>query len=72
MAKTPAEIRSLARGHTESAINCLAGIMNKDSAPEAARISAAIALLDRGWGKPTQPLSGDEDSAPLVIRWLKS
>jgi len=48
MAKTPTEIRSLARGHTESAINCLAGIMNKDSAPEAARISAAVALLDRG------------------------
>jgi hypothetical protein len=65
MAKTPTEIRSLARGHTESAINCLAGIMNKETAPEAARISAATALLDRGWGKPTQPLSGDEDGPPI-------
>lgn len=54
MAKTPTEIRSLARGHTESAINCLAGIMNKESAPESARISAATALLDRGWGKAPQ------------------
>lgn len=71
MAKTPTEIRSLARKHTEAAINCLAGIMNKESAPEAARISAAAALLDRGWGKPTQPISGDEDGAPLVIRWQK-
>jgi hypothetical protein len=65
MAKTPAEIRSLARGHTVAAINCLAGIMNKETAPEAARISAATALLDRGWGKPTQPISGDEDGPPI-------
>lgn len=57
MAKTPTEIRSLARKHTESAINCLAGIMNKDTAPEAARVSAANALLDRGWGKAPQTTS---------------
>jgi hypothetical protein len=71
MAKTPAEIRSLARGHTEAAINTLAGIMNAADAPHAARVSAATAILDRGWGKPTQPLSGDEDATPLIIRWQK-
>jgi len=68
MAKTPTEIRSLARGHTESAINCLAGIMNKENAPEAARISAAVALLDRGWGKPVQAIvGGDEDDNPINL-----
>lgn len=67
MAKTPAEIRSLARSHTESAINCLAGIMNKDSAPEAARISAANSLLDRGWGKALQVIAGDEDGGAVKI-----
>jgi|KBSSwiStaDraftv2_1062776.scaffolds.fasta_scaffold2917836_1 hypothetical protein len=66
MAKTPTEIRSLARGHTESAINCLAGIMNKDSAPEAARISAAVALLDRGWGKPSQTIIGGGEDDPAI------
>lgn len=71
MAKTPAEIRSLARGHTVAAINCLAGIMNKESAPEAARISAATALLDRGWGKPTQPIGGDEDSPLNIIHKIE-
>jgi len=70
MAKTPTEIRSLARGHTETALNVLAGIMNEREAPHAARVAAANSLLDRGWGKPTQPLSGDEDAAPLVIQWL--
>jgi hypothetical protein len=28
-------------------------------------VSAANHLLDRGWGKPTQPVSGDPDN-PLV------
>lgn len=67
MAKTPAEIRSLARGHTEAAINCLAGIMNQPDAPAAARVSAASAILDRGWGKPTQLVAGDPDGAPLNL-----
>lgn len=54
MAKTPLEIKSLARAHTESALRVLAAIMNKDSAPDSARVAAAQALLDRGWGKATQ------------------
>lgn len=65
MAKTPTEIRSLARSHTEAALNTLAGIMNEARAPAAARVSAATALLDRGWGKPTQPIAGDDDAAPI-------
>lgn len=54
MAKAPTEIKSLARKHTASALNVLAGIMNKTDAPESARVAAATALLDRGWGKATQ------------------
>lgn len=54
MAKAPIEIRSLARTHTESALKTLAGIMNQPDAPPAARVSAAQALLDRGWGKAHQ------------------
>ena len=68
MAKTPTDIKSLARSHTEAALNCLAGIMNKSDAPEAARVSAANSLLDRGWGKATQPISGDDDGTPLIVR----
>ena len=71
MAKTPTEIRSLARAHTESAINCLAGIMNKDSAPEAARVSAANSLLDRGWGKAAQPIENGDDGAFELIHRIE-
>jgi hypothetical protein len=73
MAKTPTQIRSLARSHTETAINVLAGIMQQKDAPPSARVAAANALLDRGWGKPTQPIAGDDDHDPLRVRgiaWL--
>jgi hypothetical protein len=71
MAKAATDIRSLARSHTESALKVLAGIMNEPEAPPAARVAAANSLLDRGWGKPTQPVSGDPDGAPLVITWQR-
>ena len=66
MAKASAEIRSLARSHTETAIKVLAGIMKEKGAPPAARVSAASALLDRGWGKPAQTLQGDDEGGPIV------
>jgi len=67
MAKAPTEIRSLARGHTETAINVLVGIMNQTEAPHAARVSAACAVLDRGWGKPVQAHEGTEDGPPIGV-----
>lgn len=64
MAKAPTEIRSLARSHTETAVRTLAGIMRQSKAPAAARVAAAQALLDRGWGKASQPLTG-ADEGPI-------
>jgi hypothetical protein len=61
-AKTITEIRSLARSHTRTAINVLVGIMRSKDATAAARVSAANALLDRGWGKATQPVGNGDDS----------
>lgn len=58
MAKTPTEIRSLARGHTVEALNCLAGIM-RNSTSDQAKVSAANSLLDRGWGKAEQRIESD-------------
>ena len=61
MVKTPTEIRSLARSRTRTAINVLAGIMRSKDATAAARVSAANAILDRGWGKATQPPKSGDD-----------
>lgn len=66
MAKTPIEIKSLARTHTESALKTLAGIMNEPKAPAAARVSAAEALLNRGWGKSATIVTG-EDGGPIQV-----
>jgi hypothetical protein len=54
MPGAPTEIRSYARKWTEDALETLAEIMKDRNALPAPRVSAAIALLDRGWGKPDQ------------------
>lgn len=70
MAKAPTEIRSLARSHTETAINCLVGIvMNSTSDP--AKVAAANSLLDRGWGKAAQPIENGENGAFEVIQRIE-
>lgn len=67
MAKTPTDIRSLARSHTQTALNVLAGIMSEPDAPHAARVAAANALLDRGYGKPSQALQvGGDEKNPIL------
>jgi len=64
------DIKSLARTYTERAVQALGGIVeNSDS--DASRVAAAIALLDRGWGKPNQPAEHKvEGSIDVVIRDL--
>lgn len=65
-ARTVTEIRSLARSHTRTAINVLVGIMRSADATPAARVSAANAILDRGWGKAVQSLDNGE-GGPLEL-----
>ena len=68
------EVVELARSHTITAIEALAEIAGKATAPESARVSAANALLDRAWGKPkdTVALENAEGGQPfqIVIRKL--
>ncbi len=69
MSKTLTEIRSLARSHTKTAVNVLVGVMRSKDATAAARVSAANAILDRGWGKAPQALAnGEEGALELVHR----
>ena len=61
MPKTPTDIRSLARKHTALALRVLKEVVGSPKAQTSARVAAAVALLDRGWGKPKQEMeiSGD-------------
>jgi hypothetical protein len=70
-AKTLTEIRSIARGHTRTAIRVLVGIMCSEDATPAARVSAANAILDRGWGKATQPVANSDDGAFELIHRIE-
>ena len=71
MTKTITEIRSMARSHTRTALNVLVGVMRNTKAPPPARIAAANAILDRGWGKATQPLENGDDGALELIHKIE-
>jgi hypothetical protein len=54
--KKESKVQELARLHTEAAILTLVKCLDEPRE----RVPAAVALLDRGWGKPTQPLTGED------------
>ena len=61
----------VARRHTKAAIAQLSTILESGQS-EQARIMAANSLLDRGWGKPTQPIAGDDDAPPIRVTDAKA
>lgn len=64
MAKAPVDIRSLARVHTNLAINTLAAIA-RGGENESARVAASVHLLDRGWGKAPTTHTGVNGDGPI-------
>jgi hypothetical protein len=62
--KGDGEIRELARQHTPMALAMLVEICQNGES-ESARVAAANAILDRGWGKPAVPVVAAE--LPEVI-----
>jgi hypothetical protein len=58
------EIRELARAHTMTALQALVEIAERGE-NESARVAAANAILDRGWGKAAVPVA--DSGAPPVI-----
>jgi len=64
--KEIAEVKELAREYTGKAVETLVSIMSDPKAPPAARVSAANALLDRGYGKPPQHLTGESGTSYVV------
>jgi hypothetical protein len=56
----------------------LAEVMADKDQPAAARVSAANAILDRGYGKPSQPIDGDGEGGAIkavteiILRGVKA
>ena len=61
------EVIALAREHTDLAITPLVDLAKQTKAAPAARVAAASALLDRGWGKPAQAIQATTTSASAVV-----
>jgi hypothetical protein len=71
ISKTTAELKTLAQQHGAAIITKLAelaGVIEGNAAEsQAVQVQAMRELLDRGFGRSTQPLSGDAGAAPLNI-----
>jgi hypothetical protein len=61
------DLRELARTHTGDAIATLVKVMKDDNAPPSARVSAAEALLDRGWGRPVMQIAAVVETKDMDI-----
>ena len=62
-------LMDMAKDHATEALATLVEIAKDKTAAPAARVSAAVAILDRGYGKPTQAVNlGGHDGGALVTK----
>ena len=68
VSKAKLDIAERAKTHGDAALQALVDVMQDAKAPHSARVSAANAILDRGYGKPHQAVShGGEDGGPIKL-----
>ena len=65
--KALGDIRELARRHSGEAVQVLVHVMGDASAAPSARVGAASALLDRGWGRPAQTINASMESNNAML-----
>ena len=63
--KATASIRDIARVYTDEAVIALVDVLRTETG--AAKVSAAKEILDRGYGKATTVLAGDEDGGAIAV-----
>ncbi len=61
--KAIADLRVLARSVAPDAIQALVDVMSNPKSPPAARVRAATAILDRGYGRPGQEVKVSAETA---------
>lgn len=59
-------VRDLAKAHTEAAILALVEVATNPEQRGSDRTAAAVALLDRGWGRPTERVEQEVEVAAVV------
>lgn len=63
--KATKTLKELAREYTAEALTALVEVMRTETG--SAKVTAANAILDRGYGKPSTVLAGDEDGGPAKL-----
>lgn len=58
------ELVELARAETLASFKKIVELRDQADDPRV-QLAAAREILDRGWGRPTQPLAGDADHPPI-------
>ena len=66
MAKATADLRSLARAHTDMGLRVLTGIASSGKS-EAARVAAVALIWERGWGKAPQSHTGEDGEGDIRV-----
>ena len=71
-ARMPVDMRELVKANTTEAVATLVEVMKSKKSPASARVNAAIALLDRGWGRPVQSIEADvnQELSPSLLNFL--
>jgi hypothetical protein len=59
-------VQELARSHTEQAVRTLVEALGDPKL----KVQAAVALLDRGWGKPVQAIGPADDAQSITFMHL--
>jgi hypothetical protein len=66
------DVRSLARAHTECCIKKLSGFVNAvEGVPPSVQVQAAAILLERGWGRPASPVTGEDGEGPIQVAIIR-
>lgn len=66
--KATASLKNVARQHTAEAVEALVRVLKGGKGiPPAAQVAAAKEILDRGYGRASTVLTGDEDGGPMRL-----
>ncbi|HEY4592704.1 MAG TPA: hypothetical protein VIJ61_09875 [Thermoanaerobaculia bacterium] len=61
----PPEVKEAAKAFTIEAVDKLVALMRR-AKDQRVQLAAAVAILDRGWGKPAIPITGPDGESPVV------
>lgn len=68
VSKIKRDLAEMAKDYGDAALSTLSEIMADNQQPASARVSAANALLDRGYGKPVQGVRvSDPNGGPVQL-----